>query len=177
MQSTQFTLVGPLLDPETWEEDQAAGQPSTRLDLGPLSELGPNIKCFLQELAAPPEEGGGSDVSPEPPAEDYERWIKCVGGHQVNTPDWWQELMEILGINDFQELGQKIRAFFEIPQVKNKAQDINNDYSALPVPICICWREFLPPPNPMFPSQDFKGGQIPKDSGLCSGPPILGRKG
>ena len=70
--------------------------------------------------------------------------------------------MGILGINDFQELAQKIRASFEIPQAKSKAQDFKNDYLAPPVPKCICWKEFLPLPDPMFPSQDFREGQSQK---------------
>ena len=55
------------LDPETTsEEDQAAGQPSTSLDLGPLPKLGPDIEHFLQELAAMQKEGKGSDLLQDP---------------------------------------------------------------------------------------------------------------
>ena len=140
------------------EEDQADWQPSTELDLGPLPELGLDLEHFLQELAITEGEGKGIDVSQEPPAEDYEKWIKWRGCW-VHTPNWWWELMGILGINDLQELAQKIRASFEILQVRSKALDINDDYSAPPAPKCIHQKEFLPPPNLKFSSQDFRKGQ------------------
>ena len=60
------------------------------------------------------------------------------------------------GINDFWELTQKIRASFEIPQMRSKAQDVENDYSAPPAPKCICKKEFLLPLSPMFPCQDIR---------------------
>ena len=51
--------------------------------------------------------GQGGDLSQEPLGEDYKMWIEWRGC-QVHTPNWWQELVGILGINDFQELAQKI---------------------------------------------------------------------
>ena len=113
-------------------------------------------------------EGEGSDLSQEPLAEDYKKWIEWRGCW-VHTPDWWQELVGIPGINDFQELTQKVRASFEIPQVKIKAQDVKNDYLAPPAPKCICWKEFLPLPNPMFPSQYFREGQSQKTLAYAQG--------
>ena len=108
------------LDPETTsEEDQAAGQPSASLDLGPSPVLGPDIKHFLQEPATTQKEGKGSDLLPEPLAKEYEKWIEWRGC-RVHTPDWWWELVGIPGINDFQELVQKIRASFEVLQAKSK---------------------------------------------------------
>ena len=56
--------------------------------------------------------------------------------------------MGIPGINDFWELAQKIRACFDLPQVKSKAQDVKNNY--------------LVPLNPMFPCQNFREGQTQK---------------
>ena len=50
------------------EEDQAAGQPSADLNLGPLPKLEPHIEHFLQELAAIQEEGEGSNPLQEPQA-------------------------------------------------------------------------------------------------------------
>ena len=149
------------LDPETFEEDQAAGQPSTNIDLGPLLKLGPDIKHFLQEQVTMQKEGNGRNLSQDPPVEDYKKWIEWRGC-RVHTPDWWQELVGILGIDNFQELAWKVRASFEIPQAKTAAHSIDNDYSELPVPKCICQEEFLPLPNLMFPSWDFREGQSEK---------------
>ena len=149
------------LDPETLEEDQAAGQPSAGLDLGPSPKLEPDIECFLQEPVTTQEEGKGSDVSQEPSVEDYEKWIewrRC----QVHTPNWWWELVGIPGINDFQELIQKIRAFFETSQAKSKDQNVNNNYLAPPAPKCICQKELIPLSNPTFPSQEFREGESQK---------------
>ena len=151
-------LLGP---GSTSEEDQAAGQPSADLDLGPLPKLEPDIKCFLQELATTQKEGEGNDLLQEPPAKEYKKWI-AWRGCQVHTPNWWQELVWIPGINNSQELDQKIRASFEVPWAKSQAQDVKNDYSAPPAPKCISRKEFLSPQDQMFPSQDFREGQSQK---------------
>ena len=73
------------LDPGvTSEEDQA----SAVLDFRALPDLGPDLKYFLQGLAAMQGEGNPSQG---PRVEDYEDWIKWRG-HLVDTPTWWQEL-------------------------------------------------------------------------------------
>ena len=94
-------------------------------------------------------------------AEDYEDWIEWRGC-LVNTPTWWQELVGILKITDFQELAWKIRASFELPWVRSKAQDVENDYSAPAAPKCIWWKDFLLLPKPIFPCQDIREGQSQK---------------
>ena len=104
------------------------------------------------------EEGRGSNLSQGPLEEDYEDWIEWRG-NRVSMPNWLWELVGIPGINNFWELTWKIRASFEIPQVRSKAQDMENDYSAPPVLKCIHQKEFLLPPNPMFPCQDIREGQ------------------
>ena len=100
---------------------------SADLNLGSLPKLEPEIKCFLQEPATTQEEGEGSDPLQEPMAKECKKWIVCRG-HQVHTPDWWWELVGILGTNNFQELTQKIMASFEVSWVKGKAKDVKNDY-------------------------------------------------
>ena len=49
------------------------------------------------------EECGGDNLPQGPPAEDYEDWNEWRG-HRVNTPELWQELVGIPGINDFWKL-------------------------------------------------------------------------
>ena len=107
------------------------------------------------------EESGGSNLSQGSLVEDYKDWIKWRAC-RVSTPNWWQELVGIPGINNFWELTWKIRASFEILQVGNKAQNVENDYLAPPAPKCICQKEFLPPLNLMFPCQDIREGQSQK---------------
>ena len=70
---------------------------------------------------------GEGNPSQGPPVEDYEDWIEWRGC-RVDMPNWWQELVGIPGINDFWELAQKIRAYFELPQVKSEAQGVENHY-------------------------------------------------
>ena len=84
----------------TSEEEQVLEQASTDLDVGPPPELGPDLECFLQELAIMQGEGGGNDYSKGLPSEDYEDWVNWRG-HKFNTPDWWWELVGIPRINDF----------------------------------------------------------------------------
>ena len=118
------------LDPGTTSEvEQVTGQASADLDLWPLLELGPDLECFLQELAAMQEENEQRDLLQGPLVEDYENWIEWRGC-RVQTPNWYWELVGIPGINDFQQLAQKIQASFELPQAKSKAQGVDNDYSA-----------------------------------------------
>ena len=83
-------------------------------------------------------------------------------GHRVNTPNWWWELVGMPGINNFREVAQKIRPSFELPHMKSKAQDVENDYLAPPAPKCICWKEFLLPLNLMSTCQDIREGQSQK---------------
>ena len=80
----------------------------------------------------------------------------------ICMPNWWKELVGILGVDDFWELTQKIRASFEIPQVRSKTQGGDNNYLAPPAPTCIYQKDFLPPPDPRFPCWDIREGQSQK---------------
>ena len=70
--------------------------------------------------------------------------------------------MGIPWVSSFQKLAQKIRASFELPQWMSAIHDIKNYYLVPPVPRCICQKEFLPPPDPMFPYWDSREGQLQK---------------
>ena len=106
-------------------------------------------------------EDGGSNPSQEPPVEDYERWVKWRG-QIVDAPNWWQELVRIPGVSNFQELAWQVRASFKLPQWMSKIHDVKNYYLAPPSPRCICRKEFLPPLDPMFPCWDIRDGQLQK---------------
>ena len=86
-------------------------------------------------------------------------------GQMIAAPTWWQELLEIMEVTDIQELAQKIRASFELPQWMTEMHDIKNYYLAPPAPRCIQQKAFLPPPDPMFPCWDIKRA-IPEDHSL-----------
>ena len=140
----------------TSEEEKAVLQPSTDLDLGPSLKLELGIECFLQEPAAMPEEEERSDPLQGSPVKEYVRWI-VWRGCKFHTPIWWQELVGIPGIDDFWELAHKIRASYELPQARSRAQIVKNDYLVPPSPKCIHRKAFLPPQDLMFLCQDFRG--------------------
>ena len=56
-------------------EDEEAKLALLDFDLEALPELGLEVDCFLQELAGSSEEEDGNRSSPEPPVEEYERWV------------------------------------------------------------------------------------------------------
>ena len=165
------------------EEDQAPGQPSADLNLGPSPKLGPDIEHFVWEPATTQEEEEGSDPLQKPPVIEYENWIvwrSC----QVHMPNWWWELVGIQGIDDFQALAQKIKASYEVPQARSKAQKVNNNYSLPPAPKYICQKAFLPPQDWRFPYQDYREGQMQKTIAYTqtlqywaekANPPLLGQ--
>ena len=77
-------------------------------------------------------------------------------------PEWWQELAEIPEVDNYQELAWKIQASFEVPQQVSKLHDVENYYLAPPASPCLCWKDYLPPPNPQFPCQDIWEEQLEK---------------
>ena len=132
-----------------WWEDEEAG-----FNLGPPLELGPDVKCFLHGPAGECEEDTGSHFPAEPPAEEYEMWVEWRGW-VVDIPSWWQELEMIPDVDDIQELAQKIRASFELPQWMSEVHSIDNYYLAPLAPHCLCWKDFLFLPDLRFPSWDL----------------------
>ena len=77
--------------------------PFLEFDLGPPPELGPDVNSFLQELSSSVREGSRNNSSSEPPVEEYRRSV-YLEGLVLNTPDWWQELVEIQEIDDHWEV-------------------------------------------------------------------------
>ena len=140
-------------------EDQEAELPYLEFDLGPPPELGLDIEHFFQKQASVQGEDGGSNPSQEPLAEDYERWVEWRE-LIVDTPIWWWELLGILVVSDVQEVVQKIRASFKLPPWMSEIHDVENYYLAPPAPRCICWKEFLLPPDLMFPCWDIRERQL-----------------
>ena len=142
-------------------EDQEAEPFSLEFDLGPPPELGSDVECFFQGQDALQGEGKTSDPPPEPSVENYE---KCVKWRSlcVCMLAWWKELIGIPDLGSFWELTQKIRATFEIPQVRCEVQGGDNDYWAPSAPACICQKDFLPPPDQRFPCWDIWEGQAQK---------------
>ena len=77
-------------------------------------------------------------------------------------PDWWLELAEISGVDDHQELAQKIQASFELPWQISKQHGVKNYHQAPPALPCLCWKDFLPQQDLKFPCWDIRESQLEK---------------
>ena len=113
--------------------DQEAESSHLEFDLGPPSELGPDVESFFQEQASGQGEDTGSGPSQEPLMEDYERWVEWRG-QMIMTSTWWWELLEILEVCNVQKLAWKIKACFKLPKWMSKIHDIKNYYLSPPSP-------------------------------------------
>ena len=69
-----FQYSPPWRSPESAEEEEAKS-PLLDVNLEDLLELGPEVDHFLQESAGSLEEENRDRSSPEPPVEEYERWV------------------------------------------------------------------------------------------------------
>ena len=126
-------------------------------------------------MASSKKERSGSDSSPEPPAEDYERWVTWWW-QELNMPEWWQELAEIPEVDDYWELTQMIWASFKLPQLVSKLHDVENYYLAPLAPPMSLPEEFPPAAKSPVSLLGHLRRAIGDNSGLCAGPPVLGRE-
>ena len=101
------------------------------------------------------EEDDRNRTSPEPPVEDYEKWVTWQA-RVHDTPGWWQELAKIPGMDDHQELAQQVWASFELPTCISEQHGTENYHQAPPALPCIHWKDFLPLPDPQFACWDIR---------------------
>ena len=66
------------------------------------------------------------------------------------------------GVDDTQELAQKIWASFELPHQMSVKHAMENYYLAPPAPHCIGWKDFLLPPDLRFYCWDLNEEQWEK---------------
>ena len=154
-------------------EDEEAEPPLLDFDLEAPLELGPEVDHFLQESAGSLEEEDRNRSSPEHLVEEYERWVTWRAWAH-DTPGWWQELAKVPKIDDHQELALEGVAFFKLPWQISEQHGVENYYQASPALPCICWKGFLPLPDPKFACQDIRESQLEKMVCLCPSPPVLG---
>ena len=79
-----------------------------------------------------------------------------------DTPVWWPELAKIPGVDDHQELAQKVWAYFKLPQEISEWHGVENYYHAPLALPCICQKDFLPQPDPKFACWDIRESQLEK---------------
>ena len=142
-----------------WHAEQPPNrEKAEECDLGPPLTLEPDLEHFLGELAVLQGAEGVCEFSQEPSVENYKAWLEWIGS-QLNTPDWWEELVAIPKFDDHCRLTQKVQASFEIPHVRCKALKVSNDYSLSPTLKCIGRKAFLPIPGLRMSCQDYSKGQ------------------
>ena len=77
-------------------------------------------------------------------------------------PGWWPELAKIPGVDDHQELVQKMQASFELPWWVSEWHGVENYHQAPPAALCICQKDFLPQPDSKFVCWDIRELQLEK---------------
>ena len=143
------------------EEDEEAELPLMHFELEPLPELGTEVNHFLQEPAGSLEEDDRNRSSPEPLVEEYERWVTWQAWVH-DMPGWCPELAEVPGVEDHQELAQKVQASFELPWQISEWHGMENYHQAPPAPPCIHPKSFLLQPDPKFACQDIRESHLEK---------------
>ena len=141
-------------DPSRELLGQATSGELEEYDLGPLSTLEPELESFLEVPTPTWGAGDRCDLQLEPSIEYYEVWLEWQA-HQVNTPDWWGELVAIPNAGDPERLAHKICASFEIQQGRSKALWDSISYTMPPVPKCLQRKMLLLVPDPHLPCQDY----------------------
>ena len=142
-------------------EDEEARLPFLDFDLRPLPELGPEVNQFLQELACSTGKDDRNSSFPEPPVEEYKRWVTWWA--QVHDmPDWWLELAEISEVDNHWMLAWKIWASFELPWQITKQHGVENYHQAPPALLCLHQKNFLPQQDLKFPCWDIRESQLEK---------------
>ena len=83
-------------------------------DLEELLELKATVASFLWgSLETLDEEG--EKMPPQPDTADFSQWVKWKS-ERCETPDWWEELLAVLGKEDARRLAREVRPSFTLPQ-------------------------------------------------------------
>ena len=91
---------------EIWGQATGGGEVEES-DLGPPTTLGPDLECFLE---TPTTMWGTRDwwgSLPEPSINNYKMWLEWWA-FQVDTANWWKELVTIPNAGDPERLAKKI---------------------------------------------------------------------
>ena len=83
-------------------------------DLEELPELKLMVASFLRgSLETSDDEG--KKAPPEPMILDFDLWVPWKV-ERCETPEWWMELLAVLGKEDARKLAREVRASFRLPQ-------------------------------------------------------------
>ena len=124
-------------------------------DLEVPLELGPEVTCFLRGSAENSEEEDEKVPSPKPPVKEFCRWVTWKA-EACKMPSWWRELISVPEVEDHERLAQEVQASFQLPRRASKLHKVENYHQAPPAPLCLLWKNFMPPFNSIFASWDIK---------------------
>ena len=74
-------------------------------------EFRQEVDCFLWGSVESSEGENVEAPSPEVPVEELERWVTWKAW-AYETPSWWQELVMILGVDNYEKLVCEVQASF-----------------------------------------------------------------
>ena len=99
-------------------------------------------------------------------------------GQALDMPSWWQELVEIPEVDDFQELAQKIQASFELPPENEQTTQCRELPPGSPsIQMSPCQKEFPPTARSKVPLPGYLRGTVGEDHvTYVQYSPILGRE-
>ena len=83
-------------------------------DLEEPPELKPTVASFLQGSPETSDKEG-KKMPQEPDIMDFGLWVPWKA-ERCETPDWWEELLAVLGKEDARKLAREVRASFVLPQ-------------------------------------------------------------
>ena len=128
-------------------------------DLEELPELKPTVASFLQGSPETLDEEG-EKMPPEPDITDFGWWVSWKS-ERCETPDWWEELLAVLGKEDARRLAREVRASFTLPQQMWELDSREATLQAPPALPCLCRKKFMPPANSIFACRDIQ--EIPRE--------------
>ena len=120
-------------------------------DHGEPPELEPGVTSFLTGLAENSEEEGSP---PEPLVGELHKWVMWKA-KATKTPDWWRELLALLGVPNCKKLAWQIQASFSHPRRATEMEEMKYHCHAPPAPLCLLWDHFLLPPSTIFACRDI----------------------
>ena len=101
----QFSDSPTPYQPPRESPESGEGEPTPKdSDLGELLELELEITSFLRGSEESSEEEG---PPPEPPLGEFHKWVTWKA-KMTETPDWWRELLVVLGVPNCKRLAQKV---------------------------------------------------------------------
>ena len=143
----QFTNNPAPCHPPPGSPESGEGKVTTDdLELGELPELELGVTSFLRGSAENSEEEG---PPPELAVWNLHEWMMWKA-ETTETPDWWRELLAVLGVPNCKRLVQKKQTLFSHPQRASEVEKMKDICEAPPAPLCLHRESFQLPPNTIF---------------------------